>query len=80
MARPDRVANLGNQEQSFETLLDLQGAASVLRIHPKTLEAMARNGEVPAIKLGRRWKFRLSALDGWLDNKLHSTTQPGTPR
>lgn len=67
------------EQHAFESLLDLREAAAILGMHRKTLEAMARNGEVPAVKLGKRWKFRLSSLDLWVENRLHSTTQPGTP-
>ena len=60
--------------QSFERLLDLQEAASILGMHWKTLERMARNRKVPALKVGKRWKFRLSSLNTWLENELNSTT------
>jgi excisionase family DNA binding protein len=58
----------------FERLLNLREAASVLEMHWKTLEGMARNGRVPALKVGKRWKFRLSSLNVWLENKLNSST------
>jgi hypothetical protein len=35
---------------------------------------MARNKKVPALKLGKRWKFRLSSLNLWLEDELNSTT------
>jgi len=37
----------------------------LLRIHPKTLLAKARSGEVPAIHVGRLWWFRASPLNEW---------------
>jgi excisionase family DNA binding protein len=58
----------------FERLLNLREAASVLEMHWKTLEGMARKGRVPALKVGKRWKFRLSSLNLWLENGLNSTT------
>jgi excisionase family DNA binding protein len=58
----------------FERLLNLREAASVLEMHWKTLEGMARKGRVPALKVGKRWKFRLSSLNRWLDDQLNSTT------
>ena len=57
---------------SFEQLLDLREAATVLGMHWKTLEGMARGKRVPALKVGKRWKFRLSALDAWLEDGLNS--------
>jgi excisionase family DNA binding protein len=51
----------------FELLLNLEEAASILGMHWKTLERMARGRKVPALKVGKRWKFRLSSLNTWLE-------------
>jgi excisionase family DNA binding protein len=53
----------------FEPLLDSQQAAALLRIHPKTLQRMARQGEIAAIHIGKLWRFRASTLNEWLDSK-----------
>jgi excisionase family DNA binding protein len=55
----------------FEPLLDSEEAAALLKIHPKTLQKMARRGEVVAIQIGKLWRFRVSALNNWL-NKIAS--------
>lgn len=57
-------------EKSFEKLLSQEEAAQLLGIHPETLRRMARRGEVPALKVGRFWKYRSSALDSWVSSKL----------
>ena len=54
-------------DQSFEPLLDSTEAASLLRIHPKTLQRMARNGEIAGVQIGRLWRFRASVLNSWLN-------------
>jgi excisionase family DNA binding protein len=59
---------------SFEPLLDLHDAAGVLGMHWKTLESKARNKEVPAFKVGKRWRFRLSSLNNWLEDGIKSNT------
>ena len=59
---------------AFEPLLDLHEAASVLGMHWKTLEGKARQHEVPAFKVGKRWRFRLSSLNAWLESGLKSNT------
>ena len=58
----------------FEPLLDLHEAASILGMHWKTLEAKARGHEVPAFKVGKRWRFRLSSLNQWLEQGINSNT------
>ena len=54
-------------DHEFEPLLDSGEAAALLKIHPKTLQKMARNGEIAGIQIGRVWRFRASALNRWLE-------------
>lgn len=63
-------------EQTFEPLLDIEQSASMLGgIHPKTLQRMARKGEIPGYQIAHRWYFRASDLDAWLKSRLNSTCQ-----
>jgi len=55
------------QDAAFEPLLDSSEAAALLKIHPKTLQKLARNGEIAAIQIGKLWRFRASALNEWLE-------------
>jgi excisionase family DNA binding protein len=66
--------NPGPRTAAFEPLLDLHEAASILGMHWKTLEGKARHKEVPAFKVGKRWRFRLSSLNSWLETGLKSNT------
>jgi excisionase family DNA binding protein len=71
---PNQVVVQAPLSREFEPLLNLEEAAAVLGLHWKTLERMARNKKVPALKVGRRWKFRLTSLNAWLEDGLNSTT------
>ena len=62
----ERIAE-DERDVGFEPLLNVTEAAKLLRIHPKTLRVKARRGIVPAIQIGRVWRFRVSALNGWLE-------------
>jgi len=68
-ATQDDVYELSSaiQEREFEPLLDTEEAAALLKIHPKTLQRLARNGEIAGIQIGRLWRFRASALNRWLE-------------
>lgn len=59
-------------ELTFEELLDSDEAATLLKIHPKTLQKMARNGEIAGVQVGRLWRFRASVLNDWLEHKMAS--------
>lgn len=60
------------REMIFEQLLDSDEAAALLKIHPKTLQKMARNGEIAGVQVGRLWRFRASVLNDWLEHKMAS--------
>ena len=69
---------MSNTAAQFEPLLSDTQASELLGLHPKTVARMARRGELPAIRIGRYWRFRASALNQWID--VHSTCQPLTER
>ena len=56
----------------FDPLCDSYQAAAFLGVHPKTLQKMARDGRVPAHRIGTLWRFRISELDEWLRTSVHS--------
>jgi excisionase family DNA binding protein len=62
---------------AFEPLLSLREAADLLGVHWKTLEIFARRGQIPATKVGKRWRFRASVLDRWLADRLVPTNAQG---
>ena len=57
------------QDEEVEPLLDSEEAAALLRIHPKTLQRLARTGTITGIQIGRLWRFRASALNRWVEKK-----------
>src|SRR5947207_2833789 len=63
-------------ELPAEPIWDSTTAARYLRIHPRTLTRMARQGEVPCIQIGRLWRFRRLDLDDWLTSKVSSVSYP----
>ena len=57
-------------ESRFEPLLDSDEAAALLKIHPKTLQRMARNGEITGIHIGKLCRFRASDLENWIKDRI----------
>lgn len=55
---------------AFEPLLDSVEAARLLRIHPKTLQRMARQGQIVGIQVGKLWRFRASDIEAWVNLKV----------
>jgi len=52
----------GYVRSGIEPLIYTEEAAALLHIHPKTLQRMARRGEVRGYQLGKLWRFRASDL------------------
>jgi excisionase family DNA binding protein len=67
---------LSGSSHGIEVLLTSSEASQVLKIHPKVLERMAKRGEVPALKVGKFWRYRATLLDAWINSRLQSTRQP----
>jgi excisionase family DNA binding protein len=61
---------------SFEPLLTPVEAASFLRIHQKTAIRLAREGDLPGLRIGKHWRFRSSDLAVWAESKVGSSRQP----
>jgi excisionase family DNA binding protein len=62
---------------SLEPLQTPEEAASYLRVHPKTVIRMARTLVIPALRLGKHWRFRSSDLTAWTASQVKSACQPG---
>lgn len=51
----------------FEPLLNSEQAAELLQIHHKTLQKLARRGEIRGTHVGKLWRFRASDLNAWFN-------------
>jgi excisionase family DNA binding protein len=54
----------------FERFLNSREAAALLQVHPKTLQRLARKGEMRAMRIGKLWRFRASDLHAWVELRL----------
>jgi excisionase family DNA binding protein len=56
------------------TLLNVKQVARYLQLKESTIYSWAQDGKIPAIKIGRTWRFRRSDLDSWLARHLKGET------
>jgi excisionase family DNA binding protein len=47
-------------------ILTVEEAAALLSFQPDTVREYAREGKLPAVKIGRAWRFVWADLMGWL--------------
>ena len=71
------------QELGHELPLNTVEAAAYIGFHPKSVEKMARLGEIPAHPASgaqrKTWRFYRSDLDSWLRAKVNSARYPCSP-
>ena len=64
------------QISETEPLWTVDDVADYLRLNPETVRVMARRGELPSIKVGRRvWRFKISEIKDWLKSQ-HEALDP----
>lgn len=51
-------------------ILTIEDVASYLRLTPQTIYRWAQEKRIPAVKLGKEWRFRRSIIDAWLDAQI----------
>jgi excisionase family DNA binding protein len=56
----------------LEPLYDSHEVALQYKLSEKSLHRWARSGMIPAVKFGRLWRFRKSAIDQWMKAKTQS--------
>ena len=54
--------------EAMPELLTANEAAAFLKLHSDTVKRKAREGELPAAKIGRQWRFDVDELREWLRN------------
>lgn len=51
-------------------ILTIDEVADYLRLTPQTIYKWAQEKRIPAVKLGKEWRFRRSVIDKWFDDQL----------
>lgn len=49
-------------------ILDVEGAATLLGVSTTTIYHLARQGNIPATRVGREWRFARQNLIQWVAN------------
>jgi excisionase family DNA binding protein len=60
---------IGGDDQISQVMTSVE-AADYLKMHVKTVCRLAKEGKIPAKKVGSEWRFLRSVLDNWLAEAL----------
>lgn len=51
-----------------ETFLTTEEVLEYLQVNLRTVYRLIKAGKIPAVRVGRQWRFRKSDIDAWLDS------------
>jgi excisionase family DNA binding protein len=57
-----------NQRQ-FPPIMTIADVAEYLGLHELTVRRLAREGALPALKLGRQWRVKRDLLEKWIETR-----------
>ncbi len=63
-----------------EAFLTTDDVLAYLRVNLRTVYRLIKAGKIPAVRVGRQWRFRKSDIDAWLENQHARRAQPATSR
>ena len=59
----------------YPTLLTVDEVATVLRVHPRSIQRWAREGRVPSVRVGRSYRIARADVVRWV---LDASSESGT--
>ncbi|MBZ0159041.1 helix-turn-helix domain-containing protein [Candidatus Methylomirabilis sp.] len=63
------------KQERRPTIMTLEEVARFLRLNKSTVYRMAREGTLPAWKLGNVWRFKKEAIEEWIVNSQRAHEQ-----
>ncbi len=60
---------IGGEENTHQVMTSVE-AAEYLQMHVKTICRLAKEGKIPARKVGSEWRFLRKVLDRWLADEM----------
>jgi excisionase family DNA binding protein len=56
-------------KEQLPAILTTEDVLAYLRVTHRTIYRLVRSGELPAVRIGRQWRFRRTDLDDWIDRQ-----------
>lgn len=60
----------------YEPVVGADEVAEMLSCSAKTVLRLAKARQIPAVQIGKLWRFRRSVIDGWLASQLQCDGRP----
>ena len=52
-----------------DPMMTIDEVAEYLQVHSLTARRLAREGAIPAFKVGRQWRIKRESLDQWIERE-----------
>lgn len=71
-----RAIDMGAQDfirkpfEDIDQIMTIEEVARYLSLHELTVRRLAREGEIPAFKIGRQWRVKKNLLDRWIEREV----------
>ena len=62
-----------------EVFLTTEEVLEYLQVNLRTVYRLIKAGKIPAVRVGRQWRFRKRDIDSWLDTQRPHAAQASTP-
>ena len=59
-----------------EVFLTTEEVLEYLQVNLRTVYRLIKAGKIPAVRVGRQWRFRKRDIDAWLDSQRPRTDRP----
>lgn len=64
-------------EKTESEIMTTQEVAEYLRLAEATIYKLAQSGEIPAVKVGRTWRFKKELIDEWFRQEAMQNARSG---
>src|SRR5512145_1890851 len=61
-----------------ETFLTTEEVLEYLQVNLRTVYRLIKAGKIPAVRVGRQWRFRKRDIDAWLESQRPRAGRSGT--
>jgi excisionase family DNA binding protein len=62
-----------------ESFLTTEEVLEYLQVNLRTVYRLIKAGKIPAVRVGRQWRFRKRDIDGWLETQRPRGSRAGAP-
>jgi excisionase family DNA binding protein len=62
-----------------ESFLTTEEVLDYLQVNLRTVYRLIKAGKIPAVRVGRQWRFRKRDIDAWLETQRPRGTRATTP-